>query len=65
MTKIKMVHNDEELDMMLKALGGERCTIIFFFLPWCGSCQKMNPFVEAIAERNPNSLFIKVFKKIN
>lgn len=62
MTGIRTMNNDDELETMIRGMGGERCTVVYFFLPWCGSCQKMNPFVDNIAEKNPNTLFLKVDK---
>jgi len=54
------VGSDEELESLIKNSGGDRCSIVFFYLPWCPSCQKMNPFVEQIAAKNPNAMFLKV-----
>jgi len=58
---IRMASSDEEFDNMLRSLGGpEKLLVIYFYLPWCGSCQKINPTVEALADKYGQAIFIRV-----
>jgi len=48
---IRRIASDDELNHHLKGLGPDRLIIVYFSLPWCGSCQKMNPAVESLCNK--------------
>ncbi|TMX02852.1 hypothetical protein EJD97_019573 [Solanum chilense] len=46
------------VDSLLKA--GDRLVIIDFYSPDCGGCKTLHPKMCALAESNPNAIFLKV-----
>ncbi|ODM90241.1 Thioredoxin-like protein 1 [Orchesella cincta] len=57
---IRVAGSDQELDALLRGVGAEKLLIIYFYLPWCGSCQKINPTVDALADKYEQAVFIRV-----
>ncbi len=56
---MRLVISDGEIESTIKNLGPNKLLVIYFYLPWCGSCQKMNPSVDAIATKYSHVMFIQ------
>lgn len=56
---IKLVTTDGELESTIKNLGADKLLVIYFYLPWCGSCQKVNPSVDALATKYSHVIFLQ------
>lgn len=54
------VSNDSEADSKLKTLGADHLLVLYFSLPWCGSCQKANPSVDSLANQYEDVVFLQV-----
>jgi len=48
---IRHIASDDELAHHMKGIGGDRLLVLYFSLPWCGSCQKVNPAVEVLSTK--------------
>lgn len=56
---MRLVISDGEIESTIKNLSANKLLVIYFYLPWCGSCQKMNPSVDAIATKYSHVMFIQ------
>ncbi|CAL8144942.1 unnamed protein product [Orchesella dallaii] len=61
MSGIRVATSDDELETLVRNVAMDKLLIIYFYLPWCGSCQKINPLVDAFADKyGQAAVFIRV-----
>lgn len=47
-------------DNFNEIINSEKTILLDFYADWCGPCRMVAPFVQAIAEENPNYLVGKI-----
>ena len=45
------IKNKKEFDALI---NGDKPVVIDFYAPWCGKCRMISPFVDDMANQNPN-----------
>jgi len=50
------IKNKKEFDALI---NGDKPVVIDFYAPWCGKCRMISPFVDDMANQNPNLVFAK------
>lgn len=56
---MRLIISDQELGSTILNLGTNKLLVVYFYLPWCGSCQKINPSVDALATKYSHVIFVQ------
>lgn len=59
MPRVTEVHSDEEYPPLVQA-AGDKLVVVDFSAAWCGPCQRVWPLYQALSDKYPDVVFIKV-----
>jgi len=59
LSMVRQVSSLSEFDKVLRE-AGSKLVVIDFFAQWCGPCHFIAPFVENLATKYPQVVFVKV-----